>query len=74
MRNYLKTLRTENNVSQKDLADALGITQAYYSHIEAGSRQNTIDLLLLAKIADYFNAPVQRLVEQELALQEEKGA
>lgn len=74
MRNYLKTLRTKNAVSQKDLADALGITQAYYSHIEAGTRQNTIDLSLLAKIADYFNVPVQQLVEQELALVNEKGA
>ena len=34
MREWLKNLRKQNNITQSDMADLLGISQNYYSNIE----------------------------------------
>lgn len=36
MRNWLRELRLENNLTEKQVADAIGIKQAPYHRIEAG--------------------------------------
>lgn len=47
----LKELRIENNYSQKEIAELMGITQVTYSHYELGRRSvSTQNLVNIAKI------------------------
>ncbi len=41
----LRRMRQAAGVSQKDLASALGVTPGHLSHVEAGNRPLTRDLL-----------------------------
>ena len=49
----LKKLRTDNGLTQKDLAEDLELTFNQISDWEIGRSQPDLDLL--CKIADYFN-------------------
>jgi len=49
----IKKLRKQKNLSQKELGEALGLTQKAISTIENGNRTTTIEkLILLAKFFD----------------------
>ena len=65
MRNYLKELRFQNNLTQVELCEHIGIRPNYYSMIENGSRQKNISMTLLIKLAAAFNVPVTQLIEAE---------
>lgn len=39
MRQNLKLARTEAGLTQKEVADGLGISERYYRYIEAGTRE-----------------------------------
>jgi putative transcriptional regulator len=41
---WLKRVRLEKRLSQKQVADAIGVTQAYYSMIEAGTRTPSVQI------------------------------
>lgn len=56
----IKYLRTEKGVSQKTVADYLGITQQAYANYENGKRQP--DQETLAKLADFFNVTSDYLI------------
>ena len=45
---YIKEGREKQNLYQSQVADLLGVTQQYYSHIEKGIRN--VDLVLALKI------------------------
>ena len=74
MRQYLKKLRADKDVSQKTTADALGISQNYYCCIENGTKQKNIDLRILVKLSSFFDVSLEWLIEQENSLAENKGA
>ena len=59
----LKQLRTENDVSQSDIAKLLDVTRQAYSRYERGDREP--DLEMLCKLADYFNVSVDYLIGHE---------
>ena len=46
MREWLKTMRTEQGMTMKDLSRKLGISESYYCAIENGERQKRMDLML----------------------------
>ncbi len=49
----VKKLRKQKNLNQKELGEALGLTQTTISGIESGARTTTIEkLILLAKFFD----------------------
>lgn len=49
----IRELRKQRNLNQKELGDALGLTQKAISTIENGARTTTIEkLILLAKFFD----------------------
>ncbi len=58
----LKKLRLENGISQKDLADELGISRSCLANYETGKRQP--DNEMLVKIADRFQVLVDYLVDR----------
>ena len=65
MRKYLKELRDKKEISQKQTANILGISQNYYSMIENGERQKDLDLSIVTKLAELFNVSVEWIAEQE---------
>lgn len=56
----LKLLRTEKNMSQQELADALGISKSAVNMYERGDRQPNFEVL--ESIADYFNVDIDYLL------------
>lgn len=58
--NVLKQLRQEKGITQKEISQFLGISQAAYSLYEKGQREPKYDML--EKIADFFNVSVGYLV------------
>lgn len=56
----LKELRIENNYSQKEIADMIGIAQVTYSHYELGRR--SVSIQNLVKIAQIYNVSVDYML------------
>ena len=54
--NRLKELREDNDLLQREVADALGISQRNYSYFETGQTLLTEDIL--RKIANYYKTSV----------------
>lgn len=63
MRENLKKARKEAGMTQKNVAEYLGIHERYYQHIEAGSR--TGDFTLWDMLEDLFNVHQRKLRENE---------
>ena len=56
----IKDVREDSDISQKQLADVLGISQRAYSHYENGTRKIPLDILL--SLADYYNCSTDYLL------------
>ena len=55
----LKELRKEYDMSQRQLAKALGISKSSYSHYETGASNPDYETLII--IADYFDVSLDYL-------------
>ena len=71
MRGWLRQLRKDRGLTQREVATRLGICQSYYGYIETRGRQKKIDLPLLAKIAGVFQVPLMALVDIETSAAED---
>ena len=60
MLNRLKEIRQEKNLSQTDIAKALGVTRQAISLYEKGEREPKLETW--QKLADFFNVPVDYLL------------
>lgn len=65
MRDWLKKLRDDIGMSQRNVADKIGISQQYYALIENGERQKKIDIELAQKLADIFGVTLEFICERE---------
>ena len=61
--NNLKNLRTEREITQADLAQALSTTEKTISHWETGYSEPSISQLVT--IADYFDVSLDELVGRD---------
>ena len=59
----LKSLREENNISQKEISLYLHIKQNTYSQYETGKRQLPIEVLI--KLAKYYQVSTDYILELE---------
>lgn len=59
--NRIRDLREDSDLTQQQVADAIGITQRKYSYIETG-QQLTDDLLI--KLANSYNVSIDYLLRQ----------
>ncbi|GKU24052.1 transcriptional regulator [Clostridium folliculivorans] len=59
MKNRIKILRKESNITQDELAQKLGIARPTLSNIERGVNIPKGELIL--KIASYFEKPVEQI-------------
>lgn len=65
MRKWLFELRKQKALTMKEVSSRLGISESYYSLIESGARQKHMDIYLLVQIADLFERPILRLIDDE---------
>lgn len=65
MRDWLQSARKEKGLTQKEVAEKLMVSEAYYSYIESGDRQKRMDLTLAVKLSGIFGIPIERIVELE---------
>lgn len=68
MRLWLKKLRKQRKLSQIQIAEALEISQHYYSRIETGCRQKELTFSIVIKIADFYKISLNtiRKFEEEM--------
>ncbi len=62
MENRIRGMREDRDLTQQQLADALGITQRKYSYLETGVQQWTDELLV--KLAEYYHVSIDYLLYQ----------
>lgn len=62
VRNRIRDLREDHDLTQQQLADAIGITQRKYSYLETGTQQLTDEILV--KLADYYHVSIDYLLRQ----------
>lgn len=60
---YLKALRQEKDLSQRELAAASGISNAEISRLEAGKRKDP-SAVVLQNLAKVLDTPVEELLKQ----------
>ena len=60
--NRIKDLRDDSDLTQQQIADAIGITQRKYSYIETGTQPLTDELLV--KLANYYQVSIDYLLRQ----------
>ena len=56
----IQDLRTDADMSQKQLSEILHISQRSYSHYETGSRNIPVEMLI--RLANYYDISVDDLV------------
>lgn len=59
----LKELRLKANLTQKQIADKLGISQQAYARWETGNHKPTLDTL--EKLSHFFNVPIEELISDK---------
>lgn len=62
MENRIRDLREDHDLTQQQVADAIGITQRKYSYVETGQQQLTADILI--KLADFYNVSIDYILRQ----------
>ena len=60
MKIRIKDLRTDNDLTQEEIAEAIGITQRKYSYLETGKQQWPDELL--ARLAEFYHTSVDYLL------------
>ena len=60
--NRIKDMREDSDLTQQQIADAIGITQRKYSYIETGTQPLTDELLV--KLANYYQVSIDYLLRQ----------
>ena len=62
MENRIRSLREDHDLTQQQVADALGITQRKYSYLETGTQQWTDEFLV--KLSLFYNVSIDYLLLQ----------
>lgn len=61
MDNRIKDLREDNDLTQTQVAQAIGITQRKYSDIETGTQQLTDEILV--KLSKFYDVTVDYILK-----------
>lgn len=65
MRDYLKKLRLNCEMTQQDVAKALEISTQYYQLLESGKRQKKLDLSVATKLSEIFGVTIGFIISNE---------
>ena len=58
----LKSIREDNDIKQREIAQVLNVSQNTYSHYETGVIAITAEVLI--KLADYYNVSIDYLLDR----------
>lgn len=59
-------MRELKGLSQQNVAETIGITRQYYQQIEAGERQQKMDITLITKLSKVFGISVNQIINNEV--------
>lgn len=62
--NNIKSLRVDNDLTQQEIADALGITRSRYSNYENGINEPSLDILI--RLSKLFNCSIDDLLKVKI--------
>ena len=62
MKNRIRDLREDHDLSQQRLAEQIGITQRKYSYIETGTQPLTDEILI--KLANFYHVSIDYILCQ----------
>lgn len=62
--NNLKSLRVDNDYTQQEIAEALGINRSRYANYENGQSEPNIDILI--KISNFYNCSIDDLLKNKI--------
>lgn len=62
MNNRIKDLREDNDFTQQQVADKIGITQRKYSYIETGAQPLTDEILV--KLSQLYETSIDYILKQ----------
>lgn len=65
MRGWMLTARKAKGLTMKQAASELEITEGYYSLIESGERQKSLDMTMASKLSKLFGMTIQEIVDAE---------
>lgn len=68
MREYLKTLRRKNNMTQSEVAKKIGIGEPAYSMIETMERRKDLNLSLIHSFSEIFGVTTDYIIAEERKL------
>lgn len=60
MKSRIRDLREDNDLTQQQVADAIGITQRKYSYIETETQPLTAEILI--KLADFYETNIDYIL------------
>ncbi len=60
--NRVRDLREDNDLTQQQVADAIGITQRKYSYVETGQQPLTDELLI--RLANFYKVSIDYILKQ----------
>jgi transcriptional regulator with XRE-family HTH domain len=66
LRQWLKNIRESKGISQQNVAEKVGITRQYYQLIEAGERQQKMDITLIAKLSQVLGVSMNQIIDNEM--------
>ena len=62
MKNRIKDLREDSDLTQQQVADSIGITQRKYSYLETGTQPLTDEIIV--RLADFYGVSTDYLLYQ----------
>ena len=65
MREWLKSARTEKDLTMKEMGNKLGISESYYCAIENGTRQKRMDFALVSALSSILGVPIDEIAHRE---------
>lgn len=65
LRQYLRELRKQRNLTQQNVADFLKMTKSSYGMIEMGDRQKDMNLSIAVELAKVFEISIDYIIAEE---------
>lgn len=66
MREWLRSIRNEKQLTQLEMGQKMGISESYYNLIENGVRQVNMDISTISKLADALEISVNDIIKYEI--------
>lgn len=66
MREWLRSIRNEKQLTQLEMGQKMGISESYYNLIENGIRQTNMDISTISKLASALEISVTDIIKYEI--------